>query len=92
MKMVNLLGILGCSLMLSCADSIDYSEFIDGQKPVEVEKKNALKTYTWPVGTGQAKLSEHYKIFVSLEGEEEKEIQVLQSDPIVKKLNTDGTF
>lgn len=92
MKMVNLLGILGCSLMLSCTDSIDYSKFIGEQKPVEAGTEFALKTYTWPIETGQAKLSEHYQVFVSLGDEEEKEIQVLQSDPIVKKLNTDGTF
>ncbi|WP_417186786.1 hypothetical protein [Bacteroides sp.] len=92
MKMINLFGSICLFLLSSCTDSIDYSKFIGEVKPEEPLIQEALKTYTWPVEGGQAKLSEHYQVFVTLEGGEEKEIQVLQSDPIVQKLNTNGTM
>lgn len=93
---LNILTLLAVPFFWGCNDSLieDYISTIEGggqtdeeEAPVEV-----LTTYEWPTEQGQAKLSEHYKVFVTVDGEEEKEIQVLQSDPIVKKENPDGTI
>lgn len=82
--------------MFSCTDSVidSYIESIGGNPNGEVSQEEipVLETYDWPTEAGQAKISEHYKVFVSLEGEEEKEIEVLQSDPIVEHIRTDGTY
>lgn len=71
-----------------------YISTIEGEGQGEEENVpvQILTTYEWPVETGQAKLSEHYKVYVTIEGEEEKEIQVLQSDPIVEKYDLGGNL
>lgn len=93
---LNILTLLAVPFFWGCNDSLieDYISTIEGggqtdeeEAPVEV-----LTTYEWPTEQGQAKLSEHYKVFVTVDGEEEKQIQVLQSDPIVEKEKPDGTI
>lgn len=66
----------------SCVDqtALDY-DGIGGLPPVG---EKIIDTYEWPTEIGQTKLSEYYKIWVKVEGEEEQELQVVQSDPIVK--------
>lgn len=91
----NILTLLTVPFFLSCNDSLidDYISTLEGntsgkgeEEPVEV-----LATYDWPTEEGQAKISTHYEVYVTLEGEEEKPLEVLQSDPIVNNIQTDGT-
>lgn len=56
------------------------------------ESPGVIKTYSWPVSDGQAKVSTHYRVFVTVEGEKEQELQVLQSAPLVTKRLPDGSF
>ena len=91
----NILTLLTVPFFLSCNDSLidDYISTIEGggqaeeKAPVEV-----LATYDWPTEEGQAKISTHYEVYVTLDGEEEKPLEVLQSDPIVNNIQTDGTL
>ena len=82
--------------MLSCTDSVidSYIESVGGnvEGGTSTDGVRTLETYDWPTEEGQAKISEHYKIYVSLDGEEETEIEVLQSDPIVEKLLVNGNY
>lgn len=94
---LNILTLLAVPFFLGCNDSLidDYISTIEGGGQAGEEEKapvEVLTTYEWPTEQGQAKLSEHYKVFVTVDGEEEKEIQVLQSDPIVEKELPDGTI
>ncbi len=80
------------SLIISCSDSLDGNTLsVDSNGPSSVSD-SIITTYEWPIGQGQAKLSEHYKVYVSVDGGKETEIQVLQSDPIVMKENSDGSI
>lgn len=92
---LNILTLLAVPFFLGCNDSLidDYISTIEGGGQAGEEEKapvEVLTTYEWPTEQGQAKLSEHYKVFVTVDGEEEKEIQVLQSDPIVEKYDLSG--
>lgn len=93
---LNILILLAVPFFLGCNDSFidDYISTIEGGQAGEEEKVpvEVLTTYEWPTEQGQAKLSEHYKVFVTVDGEEEKEIQVLQSDPIVEKEMPNGSI
>lgn len=93
---LNILTLLAVPFFLGCNDSLidDYISTIEGGQAGEEEKVpvEVLTTYEWPTEQGQAKLSEHYKVFVTVDGEEEKEIQVLQSDPIVEKEMPNGSI
>lgn len=53
---------------------------------------NIVTTYQWPVAAGQAKISDHYKVYLTVGGEKEQELQVLQSDPIVTLQKNDGSL
>ena len=93
---VCVISLLTLLLISACADSFinDYISQIESNPLGEEEKVpvKVLTTYEWPAEEGQAKLSEHYKVFVSVDGEEEQELQVLQSDPIVEKELPDGSI
>lgn len=41
-----------------------------------------LTTYTWPIGEGEAWISEYYKVYVTHGSEEEEELHVLKSNAI----------
>lgn len=78
-------------LLLSCADQ----EMIDGGGDtggVAPEPTPILATYEWPTAAGQTKLSEYYRVWVTVDGEQEKEIQVVQSDPIVASYGVGEDF
>lgn len=81
--------------MISCTDSVidSYIESIGGDHNGEVSQEEipVLETYDWPTEAGQAKISEHYEVYVTLDGEEEQQLEVLQSDPIVMGYNVDGS-
>ena len=84
--------LLGSILLnASCKDKIEDSLAPGIATPYDPVHES-LEAYTWPVEAGQAKLSQHYRVFASVDGSEEKELQVLQSDPIVVKQNLDGTI
>lgn len=93
---LKMLSYLAIPLFMSCSDSLmdGYISTIEGESQGEEEKVpvEVLTTYEWPVEEGQAKLSEHYKVYVTVDGEEEKEIQVLQSDAIVEKYDLAGNY
>lgn len=82
--------------MFSCTDSVidSYIESIGGDPNggVNQEEIPVLETYDWPTDAGQAKISEHYEVYVTLDGEEEQQLEVLQSDPIVTGYYPDGSF
>lgn len=78
--------------IIACSDSLEgNTPSIDNNGPCAVSD-SIITAYEWPLEQGQAKLSEHYKVYVSVEGGKETEIQVLQSDPIVQKENSDGSI
>lgn len=91
----NILTLLAVPFFLSCNDSLidDYISTLEGNTSGKGEKEpvEVLATYDWPTEEGQAKISTHYEVYVTLEGEEEKPLEVLQSDPIVNNIQTDGT-
>ena len=92
----NMLLAIGIFLFFSCSDNLvdTYISTIGGYGQVEKEEVpvEVLTTYEWPTAVGQAKISTHYKVYATVEGEAEKELQVLQSDPIVASLNPDGSI
>lgn len=92
MKSINLsvFGMIFC--IIACSDSLeDNTPSIDSNGPSAVSD-SIITAYDWPTEPGQAKLSEHYRVYVSVEGGQETEIEVLQSDPIVQKENSDGSL
>lgn len=91
--------ILMCLFLSSCTDdtikdtdnvTIDKDDDEEKDDENSVDEKTVLDIYDWPTSQGQAKLSEHYDVYVTLEGEKEQKLEVLQSDAIVNNIGTDG--
>ncbi len=78
----------------ACTDDSSLGDLVTGgsSSSTEPEEVEPLVTYTWPTDEGQANLSEHYRVFVSVGDADEIEVEVIQSDPIVEKLNLDGSY
>lgn len=83
----------------SCSDDViknnDNTYIDNGENNDENEDNDEvvnpiLDTYDWPTSQGQAKLSEHYDVYVTIDGENEQKLEVLQSDAIVNNIGTDG--
>lgn len=83
----------------SCSDDViknnDNTYIDNGENNDENEGNDEvinpiLDTYDWPTSQGQAKLSEHYDVYVTIDGENEQKLEVLQSDAIVNNIDTDG--
>lgn len=70
--------------------NIDVNKAEETVPPSDIDTDGVLTTYQWPVGEGQAKLSEHYEVYVTPEGGQEQKVEVLQSDAIVNNIGTDG--